>query len=138
MGYTLKEVQYFHVSVTDQAGEAYRTLSILSDLNINLLALQSVPVGPDKNQLTLFPEDVDKFTTEMKRSGLELDGPHNALLAIGNDEPGALIDIHMPLYLANVNIFAAVGVGTGDGTFGYIIYIRPDEYKRAISALNLT
>jgi hypothetical protein len=50
---------------------------------------------------------------------------------------GALADIHQRLYTANVNIYASSGVTDGKGTFGYLLYVRPQEYDRAADALGL-
>jgi hypothetical protein len=55
----------------------------------------------------------------------------------GDDELGALTDIHNKLHQANVNVYASSGVTDGKGSFGYVVYIRPEEYERAVSALNV-
>jgi hypothetical protein len=50
---------------------------------------------------------------------------------------GALAEIHQVLYQADVNIYASSGVTDGRGTFGYLIYVRPEEYERAAAALSV-
>lgn len=137
MSYTIKKVEYFYCSVVDQPGEAYKLLSQLEKSGINLLAFTAIPIGPNRTQLTLFPETPEKFVTEAKRSSFAIDGPHPALLVQGDDELGALAEIHHILYEANVNVYASTGVTDNRGSFGYLLYVRPEEYERAAMALKV-
>ncbi|NIQ59936.1 MAG: hypothetical protein GWN71_43370, partial [Gammaproteobacteria bacterium] len=117
-------------------GEAYRLLSRLADLGVNLLAFTAVPVGPEHTQLTLFPEDPAQLTDEAEKARIELDGPHAAILVQGDDdELGALADIHEKLYDAEVNVYASSGVTDGRGAFGYVVYVRSEDYETAAEAL---
>ena len=68
---------------------------------------------------------------------MTLDGPHPALLLQGDDELGALVEVHEKLYRANVNIYAAMGVSDGSGQYGYVIYVREEDCKRAAKALGV-
>jgi hypothetical protein len=43
----------------------------------------------------------------------------------------------MKLYDANVNVYASSGVSDGKGNYGYIIYVRPDDFQRAVTALKV-
>ncbi len=137
MSYKIFRADYFYTTVKDQPGEAYRLLSTLAGLGINLLAFTAVPIGPMTTQLTLFPGDKSKLINEAARSGLTLDGPHRALLVQGDDELGAVADLHAKLYRANVNVYASNGVTDGDGCFGYIFYVRPEDYEKAAVALGV-
>ena len=137
MAFKIRKVEYFYCSVVDQPGEAYKLLSQLEQSGINLLAFTAIPVGPDRTQLTLFPEVPAKLIEGTKNSHLTLDGPHSALLVQGDDELGALADIHQVLFEASVNVYASNGVTDNRGSFGYLLYIRPEEYERATSALKV-
>lgn len=137
MPYRIQRAEYFYTTVRDEPGAAYRLLNILARLGVNLLAFTAVPVGPNLTQLTLFPEEPEKLQREGRRDGLILDGPHPAFLVQGDDELGALAEIHSRLFEANVNVYASTGVTDGTGSFGYIIYVRPKEFERALLALNL-
>jgi hypothetical protein len=132
-----RRVDYFSTTVTDRPWEAYQLLATLADLGINLLAFTAVPIGPLHTQLTIFPEDSAKLTHEAQQDHLELDGPHPALLVQGDDELGALAEFHETLSDAHVNVYASTGVADGSGSFGYIIYVRPEDYDRAVAALGL-
>ena len=137
MAITIRRVAYFYTTAPDRPGEAYRLLSDLASLNVDLLAFTAVPIGPSRTQLALFPSDETLLTRAAEKSGLDLDGPHWALLVQGDDEIGALARIHERLYQAEVNVYAASGVTDGRGGFGYVIYVRPDQFDQAAAALDL-
>ncbi len=137
MAFNIRRVDYFYTTVKDQPGEAYKLLSQLAMLGVNLLAFTGVPMGSTHTQLALFPEDTLKLADAAKKAGFTLDGPNPALLVQGDDELGALAGIHLKLYEANVNVYAATGVTDGRGSYGYIIYVRPDECERAAKALGV-
>jgi hypothetical protein len=137
MGHTIRRVDYFYTTVRDEPGQGYKLLSQLAELGVNLLALVSVPVGPMRTQLTIFPEDTPRLKKAAGKTGLELDGPHPALLVHGDDKLGALVGIHEKLYHAKVNVYASSGVSDGQGRYGYVLYVRPNEYDRAVNALGV-
>ncbi|HXK09565.1 MAG TPA: hypothetical protein VMT70_07975 [Vicinamibacteria bacterium] len=135
MAYRIRRVEYFHATVVDQPGEAYKVLHALAGLGVDLLAFTAVPVGPDSTQLTLFPEDPGKMKSEARKAGMALDGPHRALLVQGDDELGVLAGVHEKIYRANVNVYASSAIADGFGKYGHIIYVRPEDYERAAKAL---
>ena len=137
MAFTIRRVQYFYSAVPDTPGEGYKLLSQLAEHGVNLLAFTAVPVGPLRTQLTLFPERPDLLDEVARRSGMQLDGPHPALLVLGEDRLGALAAIHERLYEAKVNVYASTGVTDGRGGFGCVLYVRPEELDRAAPALGL-
>ena len=137
MAFTIRSVDYFYTPVHDQPGEAYKLLSTLADMGVNLLACTAIPVGPMLTQLTLFPENALKMADAARKAQINIGGPHPALLVRIDDEIGALAVIHEKLYQADVNVYASYGVSDGKGSYGYILYIRPDELPRAVSALEL-
>lgn len=137
MAFKIRKVNYYYTTIKDQPGEAYQLLNELTGLGINLLAFTAVPFGPSSTQLTIFPDDDLDLESLAKKSGLPIDGPHPALLVQGDDELGALAQVHYRLYMANVNVYASSGVSDGAGSYGYIIYVRPDNFEQAAKALDL-
>jgi len=133
----IRKAEYFYTSVQDQPGEAYKLLSQFADIGVNLLAFTAIPMGPDRTQFTLFPEDSNKLSQAAKKVGFSIDGPHPAILVQGDDELGALTGIHQKLYEANVNVYASSGVTDGKGSFGYVLYVRPEEFQRAAASLDV-
>ena len=85
----------------------------------------------------LFPEDPEKLVAEARNAALPLDGPYHAVLVQGDDELGALAGVHHRLVDAGVDYFASSGVTDGRGSFGYVVYVREDQFERAASALEL-
>jgi hypothetical protein len=137
MAYSIRRVDYFYTTIRDRPGAAYKLLSQMAEMGLNMVAFTAVPMGPMHTQLTIFPEDTEKMAAAAQRAGMKVEGPHPAFLVQGDDELGALAEIHQVLYKANVNVYASSGVTDGRGTFGYLIYVRPDEYDRAAGALSL-
>lgn len=137
MSINIKKIEYFNITVKDQPGEAYHLLSQLANLGISMSAFSAIPLGPNATQLTIFPDNSQKMSKELKLAGQKLDGPHKALLVQGDDELGALVEIHQKLFHAKVNISAATGVTDGKDSFGYVIYLRSDEFEKAVKALNI-
>ncbi len=137
MAYNIRKVNYFNVTVKDQPGEAYQLLLNLSELGINLVAFTAVPIGPNSMQLTIFPDDDEILIDQAAKAGLVLEGPHPAFLVRGDDELGALTEVHNLFLLANVNISASSGVSDGKGSYGYVIYVRPADFQRAAEAMGI-
>jgi len=137
MPFNVRRADYFYAMLSDEPGEAYRFLSQLEEIGTNLLAFAAVPVGPARTQITLFPDDVRRLQNDAIRAGMTLDGPHPALLVRGDDELGALAGIHEQLFKSGVNVAASSGVSDGDGGYAYVIYVRPEEYDRAVAALGI-
>ena len=135
--FTIAPVEYFYANVRDVPGVAYETLARLADLGVNLLAFTAVPNGPTTVQFALFPEEPAKLIAEAKAANLPLDGPHHALLIQGDDELGALAGVHERLIDAGVDIYASSGVTDARGAFGYVVYVREDQFRKAVEALDL-
>ena len=137
MAFRIRRVDYFYANVRDPLGEAYQILSQLAGFGVNLLAFTAVPFGPARTQLTLFPDDDARLLQAGEEIGLVLDGPHPALLVQGDDELGALASVHQRLDEAKVKVYASSGVTDGRGSYGYIVYVRPEQYQRAAEVLGV-
>lgn len=135
MAYSVRRVEYFTTTVRDQPGAAFELLDMLAGLGINLLAFTAAANGRANTQLTLFPEDPLKLQSEARRDHMVLDGPHPAVMVQGDDEVGVLAHIHGTISRANVNVYTASGVAHRNGSFGYVIYVRPDAVDTVVSAL---
>jgi hypothetical protein len=137
VAHTVRKVEYFYCTVQDQPGESYKLLALLADEGINLLAFTAVPSGLLNTQFTLFPEDSDKLKAEAKKASLVIHGPVPALLIQGDDELGVLTEVHKKLYDFGVNVVASTAVTDGKGGFGYVIYVRTEQFDTAVAALEL-
>jgi hypothetical protein len=136
VAFTIRGVEYYYANVRDELGAAYRFLSQLAELGVDLLAFTAVPSGPARAQFTLVPTDTGRLLAQARVAGLPLDGPYHAFLVQGDDELGALANVHEQLTKAGVDIFASSGVSDGRGAFGYLVYVREDQFEKATAALN--
>lgn len=137
MASRIRQVEYFHATVKDRPGEAYGLLSQLSRSGVNLLAFSAVPAGIEHTQLMLFPESVEALLRVAASEGLILSGPQHALLIQGDDELGALAEVHRQLSDQRINVYASTGVADGQGGFGYVVFLRSDDIERAASILGI-
>ena len=133
----ISRVEYFRTTIKDRPGEAYKFLSQLALLKINLLAFSATPVSPTDTQLTFFPENPKFMKNEASRAGMYLEGPSPALLVQCDDRLGALADIHLKIYEAGVNVKSSGGVTDGRGAFGYVIHIESEDFDKAAAALGI-
>lgn len=137
MAFSIRQADYFYTTINEPPEEADNLLSSFAELGVNLLAFTAVPVGPRRTQFTIFPEDDARMINAARLAGLELDGPHPALLVQGDDELGALASVHARLRAAGVDVYAASGIADGRGSFGYIVYVRGEDFERAAGILDV-
>ncbi len=131
MATSIRAVEYFYATVKDQPGQACRFLSEMATAGVNLLAFNIIPVGLEQTQLSLFPEDVEQFRLAAESRKLKVTGPQRAFLIQGDDELGALLGIHCKLADAKINVYASSGVTDGRGGYGYLIYVRGEDFDQA-------
>jgi hypothetical protein len=137
MACSISRVEYYHTTIKDRPGEAYKFLSQLALLRINLLAFTAIPVSETDTSVTVYPENPKFMKNEAARAGLYLEGPHPALLVQCDDRLGALADIHLRIYEASVNVESASGVTDGRGAFGYVIHVKTEDFEKAAEALGI-
>jgi len=133
----ISRAEYFYCMVRDRPGEAYGLLTRLAASGVNLLAFSAIPMGDERTQLMIFPDDTSSLARIAEKEGLQLDGPQHALLIRGDDELGALAKIHRDLADANVNVSASSGITDGEGRFGYVVYVATEDFGRATAALGV-
>ena len=137
MAFDIKRVEYYNITVEDHAGEGSKLLSLFASVGVNLLAFKAVPLEPMRTQFTLFPNDGLKMTDGAKKAGLELDGPHSALLIQGDDQSGALADIYEKLSRADINVDESSGIADIQGSYGVLLYLKPEDCDKAAAALEM-
>ncbi len=137
MANNVSRCTYYYVTVQDKPGEGFRLFSRLAELGVDLRAFTGAPVGPMRTQFTLFPVDDAKLRGAAEQARFTLDGPYEALLVQGDDEPGALAAIHQDLFEAGVNVYATTGVTDGKDGFGYVIYVQRGQFEKAAASLGV-
>ena len=137
MSLQVRTVEYYYVTVQDRPGQAAELLKLLSEGGVDLLAFSIVPTGPIHTQLMLFPAEPSQLLATTQRAGLTLTGPQHALLVQGDNQLGALLEIHQLLAEADINVYASNGVVDTHGYFGYVLFVRPEDFKKAAIAVGI-
>jgi hypothetical protein len=135
MALNVRNAEYFYIRIEDAPEKAYALLAQLATEEVSLLAFSAVPFGPNYVELTIFPDQSDKFVQLAQKLGWEVAGPQHAFLVQGDDHLGALADIQRMLLEADVKTYASSGVTDGSGHFGYVIYFKEEDHPRAARAL---
>jgi len=136
MALDIKIVEYYNTIVDGNAGEGYKLLSSFAGVGINLLAFKAVPVEPMRTRFSLFPDDSSKMNDGVKKAGLNIDGPHYALIVKGyDDESGECADIHEKLSKAGINVYESSGIANIKESYGVVLYLDEEDCKKAKAAL---
>jgi hypothetical protein len=131
---TVKQVQYFYTEVRDKPGEGAKLLSALKDAGVNLLAYSGFPKGR-RAQLDFIPADVTAFRTAARKAKLSLVGPKTGFLIQGEDRPGVLAELIAKLAAAKINVTACDAVAAGEGRYGVLLWVRPQDVQKAARVL---
>jgi len=138
MGAQIFSVDYYLAVVEDKPGEGSRFLSWLASQEVNLLAFNACPIGGGKSQLTIYPVNSFWLGHQARQKGYRLDGPHHAFIVHGDDELGALTDIHHKLANADINVSTSNGIVDGRGGYRYILHVDPGDFEMAQNVLEVT
>jgi len=134
---TIYSADYYYTTVKDAPGQGCRFLETLAAEEVNLLAFNAFPVGRDTTQLVIYPLNPLWLGQLARQEGLELTGPHHAFIVHGDDELGALVDIHRRLCDAEINVSSSNGVTDGRGGYRYILHVHPADFQRAREVLEV-
>jgi len=137
MAETIRKVEYFYATVEDKPGEGSRLLQHFSEKGVDLFAFTAFPLGDGRSQLDFFPESAGELLKAAMDAGLTLVGPKKAFLIQGDDRVGALVEHHLRLSSAGINAHAANGVSDGSGRFGYVLWVKPEDFEKAAQALGV-
>jgi hypothetical protein len=137
MSAQIYSVDYFYTTVEDAPGQGCRVLETLAHEDVNLLAFNAFPVGRDRTQLVIYPLNSTWLGDLARHHGLRLVGPHHAFMVHGDDELGALVDIHQKLCDAEINVSSSNGVSDGRGGYRYIMHVHPDDHERSLEVLGV-
>lgn len=135
MADVIKRIDYFYTTVDDKQGKGYWLMELLRQKAVNLIAFTAFPLGGGRSQIDFIPEDSNALVNTFKAAGVTLTGPKRAFLIRGDDEVGALAGLFQKLTSIGVNIHAANGVCNGDGNFGFVLWVKSDDYEAAANAL---
>jgi hypothetical protein len=136
MALEIRKVEYFNILVDNGAEEAYELLTKFANVGISLLAFKAIPVEHNQTQFSLFPNDSLKMRNEAREAGINLEGPHSALIIKSNsDEPGECAGIFKKLSQVNINVIESSGIADLYGSYGVVLYLKQGDCEKAIAAL---
>jgi hypothetical protein len=137
MAVTTHRIDYYYAIVDDLPGEGYRILAGLQDRDISLVAFTAFPLSDGRSQLDMVPSDGEKFRKAVNALAVSVTGPRKAFLIQGDDKVGVLANIHRKLADSDINAYAANGVCDGRGGFGYILWVKKEQFEDAATALGV-
>lgn len=130
----IRLVNYFYIQTPDRPGEAARALSHLKDAGVNLVAFHGFPRGR-RAQLDFIPSDAAAFKAAARKAGWKVVGPKKAFAIEGDDRVGALVDYFARLADAGISVTASDAVAAGGGRFGCVLWVKPQDVRRAAKVL---
>jgi len=135
MPLAVRRAKYYYAVVDNKPGMGVELLAKLRVSGISLLAFTTFPREDGRSQLDFFADNPDKLRRALAEEGIDLVGPKTAFLVQGKDTVGALVEHHVHLAQAGINVLAANGVSDGKGRFGYVIWVAPDHFEKAAEVL---
>lgn len=130
--------EYYYTIVDNQPGVLYRLLDHFQNRGIGFYAFTAFPLPGDQSQLDFFPIEIPRFLEAAREAGLSMIGPRSAFVVQGEDTTGALVSYHERLARAGINVHAANGVSDGRGGFGYVLWVKPEDYEEAARHVGLS
>ena len=137
MADSIRQIEYYYTVVDDKPGKWSWFLQYLSENKVNMMAFTAFPLGNGESQLDFFPEDAGRLRLAAEVARVVLTGPKKAFLIQGEDKQGALMQYHLKLSEAGINVLAANGASGGDGRFGYVLWVKPEDYEEASRVLGV-
>jgi hypothetical protein len=134
MGDTIRKVDYYYVTVPNTAGQGAKILAALAAEGANLLAFTGFPSGR-KAQLDFIPEDAAQFQKAARTLKLALSRKKTGFLLQGEDRVGALSGALGKLAEAKISVTAVDAVASGDGKYGALLWVKPENVNKAARLL---
>lgn len=135
MAEQIRKLDYYYISVPNKPGEAARILGALLDGGVNLLGFSGFPEGARKAQLDFLPEDSKLFVQAARRAGLKVSKKKTGFLVQGDDQPGAVAAVFARLAAANINVTSMQAISAGSGRFGGMLWVKPENVRKASKVL---
>jgi uncharacterized protein with ACT and thioredoxin-like domain len=85
--------------------------------------------------MDFIPEDPVAFKSAAKQAGLKLSPSKKGFLVQGYDRVGAIADLMTRLAEAKINVTAIDAVSAGEGRYGAIFWVKPQDIAKAAKVL---
>jgi hypothetical protein len=131
----MAKLEYYSVVVSNKPGKGEHVLSALKEAGVNFVGIWGYPVGKSKARIDLVAEDTAQLKKAAKKLKIELGKKQTAFHITGEDHPGAVAEVLSKLAAKKINVFAMQALCAGNGRFGALIQVDPDDVKKAAKAL---
>src|ERR1017187_1364975 len=131
----MAKLEYYSVVVPNKPGKGEHVLSALKEAGVNFVAIWGYPLGKNKSRIDLVADDAAGLKKAAKKLKIELGKKHTAFHITGEDHPGAVAEVLAKLAAKKINVFAMQALCAGNGRFGALIQVEPDDVKKAAKAL---
>ena len=131
----MAKLEYYSVVVPNKPGKGEHVLSALKEAGVNFVAIWGYPVGKSNSRNDLVAEDTAGLKKAAKRLKIKLGKKQTAFHITGDDHPGAVAELLAKLAAKKINVFAMQALCAGNGRFGALVQVAPDDVKKAAKAL---
>ena len=131
----MAKLEYYSVVVSNKPGKGEHVLSALKEAGVNFVGIWGYPVGKSKARIDLVAEDTAQLKKAAKKLKIELGKKQTAFHITGEDRPGAVAEVLAKLAAKKININAVQALCAGNGRFGALVQVAPDDVKKAAKAL---
>ena len=131
----MAKLDYYSVVVPNKPGKGAQVLSALKEAGVNFIGIWGYPVGKSKSRIDLVAEDTASLKKAAKQLKIELGPKQTAFHITGEDHPGAVAEVLAKLAAKKINVFAMQALCAGNGRFGALVQVEPDDVKKAAKAL---
>jgi prephenate dehydratase len=127
---SIRKVHYYSMKVKNRPGAGAALLATLKGAGVNLLAFTGFPSGGGA-QVDFVPQNRARFLKAARKAKLKLSPRKTVFLVQGADRVGALTGILGKLAAARISLTAMDAVTAGQGRFGAIFWVKPQNVARA-------
>jgi hypothetical protein len=131
----MAKLEYYSVVVSNKPGNGEQVLGALKEAGVNFVAIWGYPVGNGKSKIDLVAEDTAGLKQAAKKLKIELGKKQTAFHITGEDHPGAVAEVLAKLAAKEINVSAVQALCAGNGRFGALVQVAPDDVKKATKAL---
>ena len=134
----VRRVDYYYTEIPNRAGVGAEVLNALKAGGVSLIVYNGFPASTQSAQLVFVPADRDVFLAAAQKAGIKLVGPNIAFLIQGEDRLGAVADVVSKVGQARINITAIQAIAAGEGRYGAIIWVKPQDVGKTAQILGVS
>ena len=132
----VRGVQYAYVKVKNKRGVGADALSALKKGRVNMIAFTGFPLKGGEAQLDFVTDNISKLKAVARKNKWKLSPVKKALLVTGKDRVGAVWQTLEKLNNAKINVTAAEAISAGKGRYGVVVWVKPNNYQKAVKILS--